>query len=153
MMSWAYDDDKPELWEPDGPWDYDSLPTHIVTDITKGIEVCSHNIEFEMQVFWHVLGIQLGYGQVRDTVALALINGYPKSLAGVGAALGLDVQKDKRGQLLIRKFCGPRKPTKNNPLTRNYKDSFPTDWQDFKQYCLTDAVVEQSVWKRLSKCS
>lgn len=153
MMAWAYDDDEPELWEPDGSWDYSSLPVHLLEHTTGGGPVCAHNAEFEMQIFWHVLGIQLQLKQLRDTAALALINGYPKSLAGVGAALGLpqDQQKDKRGGVLIRRFCAPRKPTKNNLLTRNYKDDFPDEWEEFRSYCLQDVRSEQEIWRRLSR--
>ena len=152
MMGWAYDNDQPELWVPDGPWDYDSIPQHIVDHLIDGGLFCAHNAEFEHQIFQYVLDINIPLKQVRDTAALALINGYPKSLAGAGAAIGLpvDKQKDKRGGLLIRKFCTPRKPTKNNPLTRNYRDDFPEEWLEFCDYCRQDVVAEQEIWRRLN---
>ena len=40
--------------------------------------------------------------------------GYPLSLAGAGAALGLESQKMTEGKDLIRYFCVPCKPTKSN---------------------------------------
>lgn len=149
MMSWAFDDNDPQLWVPDGPWDYDSIPRSVKYHLKHGLPICAHNVEFEFNILWHVLGYKLPFESLHDTAALALIHGYPKSLAGVGAALELPVQKDKRGSLLIRKFCAPRKPTKTRTSTRNYPEDFPEDWEDFCNYCITDTVVEQEIWRRL----
>ena len=149
MMGWGWDDNEPEIWVPDGPWDYDSFPEDVAHYLNSNNPVVGHNVEFEYNIFLHVLEIKLSLEQLRDTAALALINGYPKSLAGASTAIGLPVEKDKRGQSLIRKFCTPRKPTKNRPWPRNYPEEFPEDWIDFQNYCLQDVRVEQQIWYRL----
>ena len=144
MMSYAIDQGPVQLWLPDGPWDYDSFPLRL------NAAVCAHNVAFEWNILHHVLGITLPFEQLRDTSALALVYGYPKSLEGVGSALRLPIQKDKRGKTLIRKFCVPRKPTKNRPGTRNWPHEFPDEWEEFKGYCRTDTEVERMVWDALA---
>jgi len=149
MMSWAFDTDEPSLWLPDGPWNYDSMGRELYRALRRGV-ICAHNVEFELNVLRHVLDIEPKLKNLRDTAALALVHGYPKSLAGAAAALKLLYQKDKRGTYLIRKFCAPRKPTKTRPSPRNWPHEFPTDWEDFKSYCLQDTKVEQAIWQQLS---
>lgn len=145
MMSWAFDDGPVCLWMPDGPWDYDTMPRKVYSYLVDAAgPVCCHNAEFEINIFQHVLGIHIPLRQVRDTSALALVNGYPKSLAGVGAALGLAVQKDTRGGALIRKFC------QLNRGKRTYPWDAPQDWADFGAYCVQDTVVEREVWDALA---
>lgn len=150
MAGWAINDDPVELWIPDGPWDYDSMPQRLRRALAGKHTLCAHNAQFEWNILGHVLGISIAFEQLRDTSSLALINGYPKSLEGAGGALNLPVQKDKRGKLLINKFCGPRKPTKANPNTRLYSSDAPEDWADFCEYCIQDVIVEREVWNVLA---
>lgn len=146
MMSWAFDDDSVQLWEPDGPWDYDSMPREVYNYLVGAVgPVCAHNVEFELNIFRHVLGIELPLRTLRDTSALALVNGYPKSLAGAGAALGLPVQKDTRGSALIKKFC------QLNRGKRTYSFNAKEDWAVFGSYCVNDTVVEREIWRTLCK--
>ena len=139
MAAWAIDEGPVKIWCPDGPWEYDEIPIDLTHEI-----MCAHNVAFEWNIFRHVLGIKLPLRNLRDTSALALINGYPKSLAGVGAALGLPIQKDTRGGALIRKFC------QLNRGKRTYPWNAPEDWQTFKDYCIQDVVVEREVWHVLA---
>lgn len=148
MMSWSFGT-RVHLWTPDGPWDYASIPGRVTRHIAQGGAVCAHNIEFELNIFVHVLGIPITFAQCRDTAVMALIKGFPMSLDGAAVATGLEVRKDSRGQALIRKFCAPRKPTKNNPTTRVYPEDAPEDWTEFQAYCVQDTIVEHALWMRL----
>lgn len=150
MMSWSFGGDV-SLWVPDGPWDYDSIPIAVVQHIAQGGAVCAHNIEFELNIFVHVLGLPIAFAQCRDTAVMALIKGFPMSLAGAAVAVGLDEGKGKQGKALIRKFCAPRKPTKANPATRLYSEDAPEDWAEFCAYCIQDNVVEQGLWMQLGR--
>lgn len=76
--------------------------------------------------------------------------GLPLSLAGAGAALGLEEQKMKEGKELIRYFCIPCKPTKSyGGRTRNMPADDPEKWSTFKSYNKRDVEVEMSIQKRL----
>ena len=145
MMGYAFDNEAPKLWIPDGPWDY-NLPPDVLEHIRDNRTVVAHNIAFEWNIFKHVLGITLNYSQCKDTMALALIHGLPKSLDGAAKAAGVEHIKDTRGATLIRKFCQPRKPTKNNPETRWFPNMAEAEWEEFCEYCLTDVRVERDLW-------
>lgn len=76
----------------------------------------------------------------------------PLSLEGVGAVLGLENQKLRKGKGLIRYFCQPCKPTKTNgERTRNLPNHSPNRWELFKKYNARDVEVELSIKQRLHK--
>lgn len=151
MMSWAIGNGPVQLWVPEGPWDYESIPERVLRHIAKGGPVFAHNVEFEWNIFKHVLGIEISLGQLRDTAVLALRRGYPMSLAGASTAVGIEQKKDTRGGALIRRFCQPRKPSKNNPTTRWTYDNSPDEWVEFCEYCIQDTIVERELAHRLSE--
>lgn len=77
--------------------------------------------------------------------------GFPLSLAGVGAVLGLSEQKLKEGKELIRYFCVPCKPTKSNGgRTRNLPLNDYAKWQMFHSYNKRDVEVEMAIQSKLS---
>ena len=76
--------------------------------------------------------------------------GLPRSLADVGAVLGLPEQKLKEGKDLIRYFCMPCKPTKaNGGRIRNSPADAKDKWQLFKSYNKRDVEVELAIQKKL----
>lgn len=77
--------------------------------------------------------------------------GLPRSLASVGAALGLSEQKMTEGKDLIRYFCVPCKPTKTNGgRERNFPSDDPEKWAVFKSYNKRDVEVEMEAQEKLS---
>ena len=77
--------------------------------------------------------------------------GFPMSLAGAGAALGLSQQKMTEGKDLIKYFCVPCKPTQvNGGRTRNLPAHNPEKWDIFVQYNQRDVEVELDIKKKLS---
>lgn len=85
------------------------------------------------------------------TMVLASNLGLPGTLAGAGAALGLDKQKMTEGKELIRYFCKPCRPTKTNGgRTRNLPSDAPEKWELFKKYNIRDVDVEVDIRQRLS---
>jgi len=75
--------------------------------------------------------------QWRCTMLHGLYCGYPAGLDATGKAMGLssDKQKLAAGKALIRYFCSPCAPTKNNGnRTRNLPHHDPVKWDLFKTY-------------------
>lgn len=78
-----------------------------------------------------------------------------------GLPLGLDmvskimVNADKAklttGKALIKYFCVPRKPTKNNTNERNFYYDDLDKWEEFKRYCANDVYAEREISTKLSK--
>lgn len=86
------------------------------------------------------------------TMVWAAYLGFPLSLEGVGAVLGLDKQKLQEGKDLIRYFCIPCKPTKTNGgRTKNCPHDAPEKWERFKEYNIRDVDVEKGIFNKLSR--
>ena len=85
------------------------------------------------------------------TQVRALYAGYCSGLGQVSKAMRLpqDKAKDAAGLALIRKFCVPRKPTKNEPRTRVYPADAPEAWELFKDYNRQDVVADGELRERL----
>ena len=87
----------------------------------------------------------------RCSMVWASYIGLPRSLADVGAVLGLPEQKLKEGKELIRYFCLPCKATKaNGGRTRNCPADAPDKWAVFKSYNKRDVEVELAIQKKLA---
>jgi DNA polymerase bacteriophage-type len=72
--------------------------------------------------------------------------GIPGNLEGAGAAMRLNVQKDKEGKNLIRLLCIPRKPTKKDSSTRN---TDPELLAKLAAYCVRDVDTEVELFLKL----
>lgn len=122
----------------------------------------AYNAAFE----WYCLSRWFGLGerfsmtaadwlpQWRCTMLHGLYCGYPGGLDAIGRALELpqDKQKLAAGKALIRYFCTPCKPTRNNGnRTRNLPHHDPDKWALFKTYNAQDVVTEMEIERRLSR--
>ncbi len=84
------------------------------------------------------------------SMVLSASLGYPMSLAGAGAALGLEEGKLTEGKDLIRFFCRPVAPTLLNGLSeRNRPFTDYTKWKRFVEYNSRDVEVEHGIDLRL----
>ena len=113
----------------------------------------AYNASFEWYCLSKYCGRQLPIDQWRDTMLHGLYCGYTKGLDATGKALGLPADKQKMsvGKALIRYFCIPCSPTKNNGgRTRNRPQHDPGKWSLFKEYCKGDVVTEMEIANRLS---
>ena len=91
--------------------------------------------------------------QWQCTMIKAATLGLPRSLAEVGAAIGLpeDKQKSATGKALINYFCKPCKPTKSNGgRTRNLPCHAPDKWALFIEYNRQDVVAEEAILLKLA---
>ena len=118
----------------------------VVLDDLKNPDVVKHayNAAFE----WYCLN-RAGYTtpleQWKCTMIHGLYCGYTAGLDATGKAIGLPQDKRKltTGKALIRYFCTPCKPTKNNGnRIWNLPKHAPEKWELFKEYCQQDVVTE-----------
>lgn len=130
------------------------LPNELVAALSDP-EVIKHayNAAFE----WYCLnraGFETPIDQWRCTMAHGLYCGYTAGLDATGKAIGLpqDKQKLATGKALIRYFCVPCKPTRNNGnRTWNQPWHDPKKWDLFKEYCKQDVVTEHEILARLKQ--
>lgn len=123
----------------------DKFPQSLIEALDSGMEIESHNFEFENAIWTNVLVKKYGFPplpfeQGRCSAAKAAALALPRGLDGLGQALGLETVKDMTGNRLMKKIAKPRKPTKNNPATR-HKD--PKEFLRVFEYCETDTLVEE----------
>lgn len=114
----------------------------------------AYNAAFERTTLAKHYGVECDPDQWRCTMVLASTLGLPRSLAGVGDAIGLmeDEKKLKAGKALIQYFCKPVAATKSNGgRTRNFPRHDPAKWRLFCEYNLQDVVTEQAIRARLGK--
>ncbi|MEE0425177.1 MAG: DNA polymerase [Blautia sp.] len=130
------------------------IPEWIVEALqSAGFIKHAYNAAFE----WYCLnraGYRTPLAQWRCTMAHGLYCGYPGGLDAIGKAIGLpqDRQKLATGKALIRYFCVPCKPTKNNGnRTWNLPKHAPEKWELFKEYCKQDVTAENSILRRLEQ--
>lgn len=112
----------------------------------------AYNANFERTCLSAYLGDLMPPEQWVDTMIMAAEMGLPRTLADVGAAIGLpeDQQKMKEGRALIRFFSVPCKPTKSNGgRTRNLPEHDPEKWELYKEYNRQDVETERAIRKRL----
>lgn len=130
------------------------LPNELVAALSDP-DVIKHayNAAFE----WYCLnraGFETPIDQWRCTMAHGLYCGYTAGLDASGKAIGLpqDKQKLATGKALIRYFCVPCKPTRNNGnRTWNQPWHDPKKWDLFKEYCKQDVVTEHEILARLKQ--
>lgn len=132
----------------------EEIPRQVVEALQDpGITKHAYNAAFE----WYCLntaGYRTPLEQWRCTMAHSLYCGYPAGLDATGKAVGLpqDKQKLAAGKALIRYFCIPCKPTKNNGnRTWNLPKHAPEKWELFKGYCRQDVVAEHNILRRLEQ--
>jgi DNA polymerase len=144
----------------------ETLPSEVLGALTDDdVQKWAFNSQFERICLSRYLrdrGIRLGSladnGQYlnpkawRCSMVWSAYLGLPLSLAGVGAALGLEKQKLTEGKELIRYFSQPCEPSAaNGQRMRNLSSHAPEKWAAFKAYNRRDVEVEMSIQARLAK--
>ena len=128
------------------------VPTEVLSALQDPAVVKhAYNAAFE----WFCLN-RLWYtplNQWRDTMLHELYCGYTAGLGATAVALGLpdDRRKMSVGLSLIKTFCTPTAPNRNNgQRTRTLPHHEPEKWNLFKDYCRQDVVTEMEIERRLS---
>lgn len=133
-----------------GDWctDYDPDCPDILRDaIRERWWIVAHNAPFEYHILQNSPALsnwpKPAISQIICTQAKCRYMGIPSSLEAAGKTLALDIQKDKRGSALIKKFCVPQKAGRGknaSTIIRRIKDD--DDWQAFKEYNRDDVETE-----------
>ena len=84
----------------------------------------------------------------RCDMVWAAYNGFPLSLAQVGAVLSLEQQKMSEGRALIRYFCCPYFDENGEQHFHKPSDA-PEKWKIFKAYNKRDVEVEMAIQQKL----
>jgi DNA polymerase len=111
----------------------------------------AHNAAFERNCLSACLGVPMPADQWFCSMAYCAIAGLPLALDQASKVLKTGEQKDAAGKNLIRFFCQPCKPTKNDPgKIRNLPFNNVEKWNQFIDYCRQDIETEKAVTSALS---
>jgi len=154
-LTYRIDDGPLRDWEHGQP-----CPPDLRAHIASGGYIRAWNASFERQCF-EQLHARFGWplpaiDRYRDTAAEAAALSLPRSLDKAGEALDLPVQKDKEGVRLIRKFCIPRRPRKDedpNGVYWNEPEDHPEDYTLFVKYRQRDVLTEEAAARRIMPLS
>lgn len=126
-----------------------SLGPEIITDLTdENVLKTAFNAAFERVCLDAYLGLKTGPWDC--TMVRAWELGYTGGLASVGKAVGIAEEERKlNGSQLIRTFCKPRRPSKNNPATRWMPWDKPEEWSAFVEYNRRDVEAERAIRNKL----
>lgn len=125
--------------------DLQPFPQEVIDHVLNDGALEAHSVGMERSMWFAQLVKDFGVPPCKrwlDTQATAAYRGLPLDLDGLGAALNLDVVKDKGGKALINKLCKPRKPTKDDQ--RKWNNS-PALFKELFAYCIQDNKAERAV--------
>lgn len=110
--------------------------------VQRGETICAHNVQFERLIWTKVCKFPVTPKphQWDCTAARARMIAIPGSMVGAAKALGLKVQKDVKGEELIKLFSKPDRRGKRH-LPRDY----PQEFAAFMEYCRQDVRVEREL--------
>ena len=133
------------FWKPGLP-----LPSDLLS-YTGLIE--AHNSSFEYWIWRNVCAVKYGWplpdpSRFRCSMGKARAHSLPGSLGEIGKVLKLDIQKDKDGDRLIKKFCMPRQPSAKDARTRVLPGDDP-DFAKLVAYNLRDIEAEAEASSRI----
>lgn len=156
MASWRLDDNEPSLWV---PAEGQRCPSDL-KEALRDPEVLkiAFNAGFERHVdkfilprqFPEIFGdLEIPLESYRCTMALAYMFSFMGGLDDISDQMSLKFKKRPGGKALIRTFCQPNKPTKNQPFVWRDQHTDEEKWETFKDYCLYDNHAEHEVWTKL----
>ncbi len=149
MFAYAFDDEEVKIVDLERG---EKLPIDFMSFLKDAnILKTAFNANFEHTCLTKWLNTELPIEQWECTMIKAAMLGLPMSLDAVAKVLKLDEKKDTIGKTLIRYFSLPCKPTKaNGERTRNLPEHNIDKWNDFKNYCIQDVVVERTIRKHIA---
>lgn len=152
LGGYAFDDGAVSIWQPHRG---EPMPRDLA-EAMEDPEVYIHafNAQFERWITNKVLGIKVPRNRWRCAQVLAYMLSFTGGLEDVGKQMGLPVEKQKlaEGRKLVKMFCGPNKPTKNQPFV--WRDSLtdPEEWDKFvNEYLPSDVISEREIVHKLRK--
>lgn len=136
-MAYSIDGEEVKLWTPTT-----QLPQFMFDSQT---EFQAWNAAFEFNIMKHVLGLEVKWEQMIDSMACAAANNIPQALEDAAIFLGTEEQKDPIGKRLIQKLCKPKKD--------GTFDNDPVLLKQLYDYCIKDVKTEMAVARRVRKLS
>lgn len=150
LLGYAYGEEKVKVLD---LLQGEQIPEELLKDLTDpDVIKIAHNANFERTCLTKWLDTDMNPAQWYCTAVRAATLGLPRSLEGVGEALGLaeDEKKMAVGKRLIQYFAKPCAPTKTNGgRRRNLPHHEPEKWKIYKDYNGRDVETERTIFYKM----
>ena len=150
LLGYAYGEEKVKVLD---LLQGEQIPEELLKDLTDpDVIKIAHNANFERTCLTKWLDTDMDPAQWYCTAVRAATLGLPRSLEGVGEALGLaeDEKKMAVGKRLIQYFAKPCAPTKTNGgRRRNLPHHEPEKWKIYKDYNGRDVETERTIFYKM----
>ena len=117
--------------------------------LLRADEIHAWNVYFEYAMLANVWGLPLPVERFHDTMAAACAFSMPASLGKCGAALNLDIQKDKEGERLMKLFSMPATSGKLKGQLREMTWELEEEYKRYMDYCRQDVEAERAISRAL----
>lgn len=149
----AFDQGPVDLWH---SYRGDKMPSDLRDGLRDpDVKIVAFNAQFERWTTWYIANMpEIPLERFRCAMVAAYMRSFTGGLEDVGNQMGLDLDKKKLsdGKRLVKMFCGPNKPTKNQPFVWRDEHTDPDDWERFiYEYLPSDVVSERDIWNKLSR--
>lgn len=149
ILCLAYGDhpNRIELWKPG-----DLDPEDLLYCIGRGTQLFeAHNVFFERNIWYWICHKRFGWPDIpfelwRCSMSACCHLALPRSLEEAGAALDLNVRKDKEGHKIMQRLCKPKKPSKKDP---GIWDNDEVKFDRLYEYCIQDVRTEMALSKEV----
>lgn len=165
-LAYKIDDGPVKLWRLFADENASDPPPHDLFEaIAEGATVKAHNANFEF-IIWNVVAHKkygwpkLPLKSLDCTMVRAYSMGLPGTLDKASKAVGLDIEKDMKGNRIMLQLSKPRSVDKETgevtwwgPFSTETGIDVPAKFEALYQYCKQDVIVEHELDKRLLKLS
>ena len=156
-LAWAIDDGPVHIYR---PFDGDLQPTVLFEAINQGATCYAHNAQFDRLIWHHVCVGKYGWPpmpirNLRCSMVMAYAMGLQGSLENAAHCVGLDVNKDMKGNRVMLQLAKPRRIKDDGTVVWwERKDSTPkldinAKYEMVYKYAMQDIVVMRELIKRL----
>ena len=148
LFAFALDDAPVEVWDCTLG---EAMPDALAAALNDpSVRLVAHNFAFERAVL-AAAGIRTDVARWRCTMALAYAHSLPGKLEALCTLFGLAEEESKLadGNRLVHLFCTPR--PKSNKLRRATRETHPSEWERFVEYCGRDVDAMRTVMRRMPR--
>lgn len=150
LFLWAIDDGPVQTWEVIRGH---PMPTQLARALEDPkVQVVIHNSPFDRWVALKLLGIDIPYSRIIDTMVQAYAHGLPGGLAMLSQIFKLgDQGKDAEGRKYIRLFSVPdkQKSEKAGCPVFNDWETHPQEWLGFCRYGQSDIMAMRALRRKI----
>jgi len=126
------------------------MPVSLRWHARNGGQFRAHNSQFERTILNGRPGKNLRFPPTKRsqwvcTAAKAAAHSLPRDLDRACKAIGTEHQKSENGRGDMLRLSKPRKPSKNNPMTRWLPNDVPEKFYNLYTYCMDDVYAERDL--------